>query len=217
MALTRSRGRRETDETDHDEDDRISVGEIEVAAAHFLEQKKHADGDHYDGPHESADGATLAGATNTIAHLSQTSRRSLLGLAVHAIPKHQNAHADQKQRPKIIPEPEPLEPLELIEQEEDACADQENWADGALPGEIVERIRQGLARTLGLGGAKSIDGHVYPECGNADPKSGLCAATHGAVDAGDEKNQENGKVNHSFAVLLVIESAEAGQKSQEEG
>jgi hypothetical protein len=70
MSFTRSRGGGETDETDHDEDDRVSVTEIEVAAAHFLQQKKYADGDHYDGPHEAADGATLAGATNTIAHLS---------------------------------------------------------------------------------------------------------------------------------------------------
>ena len=61
---------RETDETDYDEDNGIGVTEVEVAATHFLQEKKYADGDHYDGPYEAADGATLAGATNTIAHLS---------------------------------------------------------------------------------------------------------------------------------------------------
>jgi hypothetical protein len=69
MALTGGRGGRETDETDHDEDHGIGVGEIKVAAAHFLQQKKHTDGDNYDGPHEAADGATLASTTNTITHL----------------------------------------------------------------------------------------------------------------------------------------------------
>ena len=70
MAFAGSECRSETDETDYDEDNRIGIAEVEVASAHFLQQKKHADGDDYDGPHEATDGASLAGATNTIAHLS---------------------------------------------------------------------------------------------------------------------------------------------------
>ena len=70
MAFTGSEGRRKADEAYHDEDDRPGIAEVEVAAAHFLQQKKNANGDHNDGAHEAADGATLASATNTIAHLS---------------------------------------------------------------------------------------------------------------------------------------------------
>ena len=69
MALARSHGGGQADEADYDEDDWIGVAEVEVAAAHLLQQKKYADGDNNDGPHKTTDAATLAGATNTIAHL----------------------------------------------------------------------------------------------------------------------------------------------------
>jgi len=94
MAFARSESGREADESDYDEDDWPGVAKVEVAAAHFRQKEKHADGDNYDGAHEAADGATLAHTTNAIAHLSQTSRRSLLGTAVDAVPKHENAHGD---------------------------------------------------------------------------------------------------------------------------
>jgi hypothetical protein len=69
MALARSHSGSEADETDYDEDDWIGVSEVEVAAAHLLQQKKYANGDNNDRPHKATDAATLAGATNTIAHL----------------------------------------------------------------------------------------------------------------------------------------------------
>ena len=70
MAFARSHRGGQADETDDHEDDWIGVAEVEVAAAHLLQQKKYADGDYNDRPHETADATTLAGATNTIAHLS---------------------------------------------------------------------------------------------------------------------------------------------------
>ena len=70
MAFTRSKGGGKVEEPDDDENDWPSVAEVEKAAAHFLQQKKYADGDHNDGPHEAARSATLACATNTVAHLS---------------------------------------------------------------------------------------------------------------------------------------------------
>lgn len=94
MALARSHSRGKADKTDYDKDDGIGVAEVEEAAAHFLQQKKYADGDNNDGAHEAADGATLASATNTIAHRCLTSRRSLLGTPVDAVPKHQNTYGD---------------------------------------------------------------------------------------------------------------------------
>jgi hypothetical protein len=69
MAFARSHSGGQADEPDYDEDDWIGVAEVEVAAAHLLQQKKYADGDNNDGPHEATDAATLAGATDTIAHL----------------------------------------------------------------------------------------------------------------------------------------------------
>jgi len=70
MAFAGSHRGGEADKTDYDEDNGIGVAEVEIAAAHLLQQKKYADGDNNDRPHEAADAATLAGATNTIAHLS---------------------------------------------------------------------------------------------------------------------------------------------------
>jgi hypothetical protein len=69
MALARSESGRKADQSDHNKDDRPGVAELEVAAAHFCQQKKHADSYHDDGPNDVADGATMAAATNTIAHL----------------------------------------------------------------------------------------------------------------------------------------------------
>jgi hypothetical protein len=71
MALAGGHGRSETNETDDDENDGPGVAEVEVAAAHFGQQKKHTDGDNDDGAHEASNGATLAIASNTVAHLSQ--------------------------------------------------------------------------------------------------------------------------------------------------
>jgi hypothetical protein len=69
MALAWRHSRGQADQADYDEDDWVGVAEVEVAAAHLLQQKKYPDGDHNDGPHKATDAATLAGATNTIAHL----------------------------------------------------------------------------------------------------------------------------------------------------
>jgi hypothetical protein len=57
-------------ETDDDEDDGPGVAEVKETAAHFRQEKKNANGDDHDGPHEAADVAALAIATNTIAHLN---------------------------------------------------------------------------------------------------------------------------------------------------
>jgi hypothetical protein len=73
VACTRCKGARKVEEPDHDENDWPSVAEVEKAAAHFLQQKKYADGNHHDGTHEAARGTALACATNPVAHLSQTS------------------------------------------------------------------------------------------------------------------------------------------------
>ena len=70
MTFNGSEGGGKVEEADHDENDWPGVAEVEVAAAHFLEQKKHADGYNDHRAHEAADGATLASASNTIAHLS---------------------------------------------------------------------------------------------------------------------------------------------------
>jgi len=59
----------EVDKTDNDKDDRPCAPEFEEVAARLPQEKKHADSDDDYGAHEAARGATLAGATNTIAHV----------------------------------------------------------------------------------------------------------------------------------------------------
>jgi hypothetical protein len=68
VALAGSHGGSKADKTDDDKDNGPSVTEVEVSAAHLRQEKKYADGYDDDGAHQAADTATLAGATNTIAH-----------------------------------------------------------------------------------------------------------------------------------------------------
>src|SRR5580658_5327797 len=119
MAFAGSHSRGEADETDYDENDRIGVSEVEVASTHFGQQKKHANGYDNDGAHEAADVATLAGATETIAHLCLISRRSLQRLAGDAVP---------------------LKPFKIVEQEQESNANQDDRTNGPLPAEIIERV-----------------------------------------------------------------------------
>src|SRR5579859_2112015 len=144
---------------------------------------------------------------NSIAHLCLNSRRSLLLTAVYAVAEHQNAHSDQDRREEKLRDAVPGEPVKVVEQEQQACANQKDRADGTLLAETVKWVRQSLAGALSLRGAKRIDGHIDPKRGNANPKSGLRTAAHSAVHARNEKYQENCEMNHAFAVLLVIESA----------
>jgi hypothetical protein len=139
MAFAGSHSRGEADETDYDENDRIGVSEVEVASTHFGQQKKHANGYDNDGAHEAADVATLAGATETIAHLCLISRRSLLRLAVDAVPEHQNPHADQNEGPEPG-DAVPLKPFKIVEQEQESNANQDDRTNGPLPAEIIERV-----------------------------------------------------------------------------
>jgi hypothetical protein len=140
MAFGRSHSRGQTDQPDYDKDNWVGVTEIKVAATHFRQEKKYAHSNNYDGPHEAADAATLAGATNAIAHLYSTSRRSLLRPAVDAIPKHQKPYTNENEGP----EPSyavPLKPFKIVEQEQDADTDQYDRANGFLLAEIIERVR----------------------------------------------------------------------------
>ena len=140
MTFGRSHSRGETDQPNHDENDRVSVAEVKVAATHFRQEKKYTHGNNYDGAHEAADAATLASATNAIAHLCSTSRGSLLRPAVDAIPKHQNSYTNEDEGP----EPSysvPLKPFKIVEQEQDADTNQYDRTNWFLLAEIIERVR----------------------------------------------------------------------------
>lgn len=139
MALARSESGRETDNPNHNEDDRPRIPKFEVAAAHFRQEEENAYGNNHDGPHETSDAAALAGTTNAIAHLCVTSRRSLLRPAVDAVSKHQNPNPNQNEGPKPG-YAEPLKPFKIVEQEEDSHANQYDWTNGLLLAEVIERV-----------------------------------------------------------------------------
>lgn len=82
-----------THQPDHDDDDRVGIAEVEVAATHFLQEKKYADSYHNDWAAKTTKGATLAVAI-AITHRCVTSRRSLLRARIHPVSKHQDAHGD---------------------------------------------------------------------------------------------------------------------------
>jgi hypothetical protein len=73
VTLSRRSRSRQTDGADHDEDDRIRVAEREIAAAHLIEKKKHADGNDDGRAHQSANGTSAARASNTITHRKKAS------------------------------------------------------------------------------------------------------------------------------------------------
>jgi hypothetical protein len=144
-----------------------------------------------------------------IAHLYFNSRRSLLGTAIQAIPKHDNPHADQDRRKEKLGDPVPREPIEIVKKQEYASADEHDGADGPIPGDVIQRVGQSLTGAPRLRGTGSIDGHVKIKDAKANPKSGFSTAAHRAVHANDEKHQEDCEMNHAFTVLLVIKGAEA--------
>jgi hypothetical protein len=137
MAFARSESGCEADEPNHDDDDRIRVAEIEETSAHFRQKKEYADGYNDHGSHEAANGAALAGAMNSIAHLCPNSRRSLLFTAIHPVAEHQNAHTDQDGREEKLRDAVPGEPIKVVEQEQQAGANQKDWTDGSLLGETI--------------------------------------------------------------------------------
>jgi hypothetical protein len=137
MAFARSDSGCEADEPNHDDDDRIGVAEIEEASAHFRQKKEYADGYNDHGSHKAANGAALAGAMNSIAHLYPNSRRSLLFTAIHPVAEHQNAHTDQDGRKEKLRDPVPGEPIKVVEQEQQAGANQKDRTDGSLLGETI--------------------------------------------------------------------------------
>lgn len=109
-----------------------------------------------------------------------------------------------------------MKPIEIAEQEEKANTDQDDWTDWPFLAELVEGIGKDLAGALGLSGAQCVNGHVNPESRNADPERSFGATIIEAIDAGDEEQKEDGKVNHAFAILLVVKSAQPGKKTEEE-
>src|SRR5713226_9725095 len=142
-------------------------------------------------------------------------KKSLLRPAVQPIAHHQNARADQNSRPKKLGNPVPGKPIKIVEQQQDSRADQKNRPDRALFAKSIERVGQGLAGLPRFCREVGINGHVDPKSSDADPQSRFSSSAHRTVNTADEEHQEDGEVNHSFAVLLVIEGAHPRQKSQE--
>lgn len=139
MAFGGSESRGQANESNDDDDNRIGVAEVEVAATHFRQKKKDADGYNDNRTHKAANGATLARATNTITHRCFPSRGRLLRLAVHPVAEHQNANSDQNQGP----EPSyavPVKPFKIIEQEQEANPNQDDGADRPALAEIIEGV-----------------------------------------------------------------------------
>src|ERR1700684_2662018 len=134
--------------------------------------------------------------------------------AAEAIAEHEDAEGDQDQRPELLDSP-PREPVEIVQEQQHADEDDERGTDGLALTETFERVVEDHAGLFGLCGAVGIDRHVNPQTRDADPKRGFRAAADGAINTEDEQEEKNREMDDAFAELLVVESAEAGQKSQE--
>lgn len=135
-------------------------------------------------------------------------RRSLLRAAIHPVPEHHDAQGDEQNGPEPG-DAVPLEPIKVVKQQQEPHGNQDEWANGTLPAEIVERVGKGLPSSFGLRRAQSIDGHVDPESRDTNPKRSCCTGAVHSVYAGDEQQQKNGQVNHALAILLVVEGSES--------
>src|SRR5713101_4797217 len=141
--------------------------------------------------------------------------KSLLGTAVEPLAHHQNTRGNQNGRPEKLRNPVPRKPVKIVEEQQDSRANQKNGSNRALLGKSIERVGQGFAGLPRFCRAVGINGHVDPKSSDADPQSRFSSSAHRTVNTADEENQEDGEVNHSFAVLLIIEGAHPRQKSQE--
>lgn len=94
MAFAGGESTGEAHEPDHDQDDRVGVAKIKIAATHLLQEKEHTDRYHNNGAAKTANGASLAVAVNLITHRRLTSRNALLSAAVHAVTEHENSHGN---------------------------------------------------------------------------------------------------------------------------
>src|SRR5215475_1667831 len=124
------------------------------------------------------------------------------------VAEHQHAHDDQQHRPELLDAP-PGKPVEIVEQQEKANADDKHWANGPSLAELFQRILQRLAREPRLRSAICVDGHVDPQSGETDPERGVGAATERTVNANDEQEQKYRQMNYTFTILLVVKGTEA--------
>src|SRR6201999_3421631 len=69
MTIHWSKRGRKQNRADHDKNHRIGIAEVEVAAAHLLEEEEDADGDDDRGSQERANRASRATASWIVAHL----------------------------------------------------------------------------------------------------------------------------------------------------
>ncbi len=115
MAFGGSESRGQANEPNDDDDNRIGVAEVEVAATHFGQEKKNSDSHDDNRAHKAANGATLTIATNAITHRCFPSRGRLLRLAVHPVAEHKSANADQNQGPELF-HAVPAKPIKIAKQ-----------------------------------------------------------------------------------------------------
>src|SRR5258707_8331965 len=135
--------------------------------------------------------------------------------AAQPVAEHQHAHDDQQHRPELLDTP-PGKPVEVVQQEQNAHADDQHRTNRAPFAELFQRILKSMTGEPGFRGAIRIDRHVDPQTGEANPKRRFRAAAQRAVHADNEAEEENREMDDAFAVLLVVKSAEARQKSKEE-
>jgi hypothetical protein len=116
VPVHRSQRRSQQDCPDHYQNHRIGAPEVEITAAHLLQQKKYTDGNDHRGVSQATNGApgTLAVDSITITHWMHLSIAP-----TQTVPEHENSYRDQNHRPKLLETPK-REPVEVAQQQEDA-------------------------------------------------------------------------------------------------
>lgn len=98
-----------------DQNERIGIRKIKGAAARFVQQKQHADGNNDGWPEQTTDSASWAATARVITHAMCLS-------SPQTIAEHHDAHYDQKHGPKLLDAP-PGEPIKIVQQEQNAHTD----------------------------------------------------------------------------------------------
>src|SRR5262249_12454259 len=137
-----------------------------------------------------------------------------LGTPFQTVAKHQDANSDQDQRPHSRKTPK-REPVEIVQQEERAHPNQNDWSDWPVLAPGFERIDSGCTSPARLRGAHRIKGHVDHKACNKQSERDSWPGVQTTAYA-DDHRREDYDVNQCLIELAVVNGAQSRNKAQHE-
>src|SRR5256885_7083130 len=118
------------------------------------------------------------------------------------VSEHVQADADQNQRPHAA-EANEIENVKIVEQKQNAQANQNDCADGTFLAPGLQRVGGYFSTIFSLSGLHGFEGAVENEASQQDGKHGLENAIKVAGKA-ENAGRENRDVNQAPVVLTLV-------------